>query len=395
MPLKNEAVADAVKLGNPPNLSDGHGLRLRVRGPGVAYWIMNYRQGAKVNSKSLGRYSPEFGLTAARRARNGFDVERRAAPRPITAGPAPALAVTAGTLFADAALTYRKNHADEWSPRQQAGIAALFRNHCGPIDGLPVNAVSRDNIADVLRLKWRGPGAGSMGHLRQLIEHVLDAAGVKPDDNPASWRNLKAVLSKKTVKAKHHPAMLAADLPAFMRDVVIPRKQKPGRGSRPASADDAVIVRCLKFCILTAVRTSEAIGADWSEIDVKKKLWTIPAGRMKMDRDHAVPLTDAAIALLGKPQKAGLVFRVLGTRSGAITPTGLDKLLKRHRSGVTVHGFRATFGTWAQDAEFNSDLIDVALAHKIGDETRAAYLRSDLSSPRRKLMDAWARFGTS
>jgi integrase len=86
------------------------------------------------------------------------------------------------------------------------------------------------------------------------------------------------------------------------------------------------------------------------------------------------------------------VFRVLGTRSGAITPTGLDKLLKRHRSGVTVHGFRATFGTWAQDAEFNSDLIDVALAHKIGDETRAAYLRSDLSSPRRKMMDAWAEF---
>jgi integrase len=115
---------------------------------------------------------------------------------------------------------------------------------------------------------------------------------------------------------------------------------------------------------------------------------------MKMDIEHVVPLSDAAVALLGKPQKTGLAFRVVGTSSGAITPTGLDKLLKRYRSDVTVHGMRATFSTLAEDAGHNPNIIEAALAHSKGNATTAAYLRSDLLAARRKLMDEWAKFAS-
>jgi integrase len=161
------------------------------------------------------------------------------------------------------------------------------------------------------------------------------------------------------------------------------------------SLDDRVtIANALRFCILTAVRTNEAIGADWSEFDLTKKVWRIPAARMKIDTDHDVPLSDAAIKLLGEPQKSGLVFRVSGTRTGAITPTGLDKLLKQHRSGVTVHGFRACFSSWAEDAGFKPNVIEAALAHQKGDASTRAYLRSELLPARRELMNAWAQFAT-
>jgi integrase len=405
LPLKNDQVASAIKSGAPVKLADGHGLYLVVRRPGKAYWITQFRNGNRFSSKSLG---PATSVTPAeaRRRREAFAVGRRnralmtSAAVPIGAlvgTPRQAPAALAGKLFGEANATYRTNHAAEWSEREQVQIARLFKNHTGPLDGRPVGEITTDDVAAVLRPIWRGPSAGQGARLRQLMEHVLRAAKVTP--NPATWEALQDVLSKKTIKAKAHASMPAEELPAFMTELaaIKVRERKPGAGRPPSviEADYGTVSRCLRFAILTAARSGEAIGADWSEIDLAKKLWTIPAERMKMDEPHTVPLSDVAIALLGVPKKKGRVFNVTSTCTGAINKDGLYKHLTDYRRGVTVHGFRSTFATWAEDAGHKPNVVEAALAHGKGDATTRAYLRSKLLPARRKLMDAWATFAAS
>jgi integrase len=158
--------------------------------------------------------------------------------------------------------------------------------------------------------------------------------------------------------------------------------------------DQSTIARCLRFTILTGVRTNEAIGAEWREIDLQARTWTIPKEKMKAGQQHVVPLSDAPIACLG-PKTSGIVFRVTNTRTGAIDASGLNKLLKKYRPDVTVHGFRSSFATWAQEHGFPTEVIDAALAHKERSKTRRAYLRSDLLPERRKLAHAWASYATA
>jgi integrase len=415
MPIKPEQVASAIRSGNS-KIADGRSLYLVVRN-GRGFWVYEYRHGNSRHSHGLGS-AANMSPAAARRARDGFAFERRnplfVPPRKhrgralmtTTAAPAAIGAVAgtprqaptsgAGKAFGDAHSEYLRNHADEWSPPQQVAIARLFKNHTGSLDPLPVGAITVEQVADVLRPLWRGPAAGSGARLRQLMEHVFRAAGVKGEANPALWDSLRDLLSKKTVKAKPHPAMAYAELPAFMIELAGERvrERKPGRGRGPnkAAADFETVSRCLRFCILTATRSNEAIGADWSEIDLAKREWTIPADRMKMDSEHTIPLTDAAIALLGKPKKSGRVFTVSSTCTGAINKDGLLKHLREYRTVETVHGMRASFGSWAEDARFMPDVIEASLAHEKGDNTAKAYRRSKLLPARRELMDAWAAF---
>jgi integrase len=312
----------------------------------------------------------------------------------VPAAPAQAPAAAGNKLFGDAHLTYRTNHAAEWRPHQWEQIARLFKNHTAPLDGLPVNEITCDHVADVLRPIWRGPSAGQGARLRQLMERVFRAAKVVP--NPASWDALQDLLSRKTIKAKAHASMAYQDLPAFMVELAnaATRQRKPGAGRPPSvsATDYGTVSRCLRFTILTAVRSGEAINADWSEFDLTKREWTIPAARMKMDEPHTVPLSDAAIAFLGMPKKMGRVFTVSTTRTGAINKDGLYKHLADYRTGLTVHGFRSSFATWAEEAGHKPNAIEAALAHAKGDATTRAYLRSSLLLARRKLMAEWAEF---
>jgi integrase len=159
-----------------------------------------------------------------------------------------------------------------------------------------------------------------------------------------------------------------------------------------SATDYGTVSRCLRFTILTAARSGEAINADWSEFDLAKREWTIPAARMKMDEPHTIPLSDAAIALLGTPKNTGRVFTVSTTRTGAINKDGLYKHLTDYRAGLTVHGFRSSFATWAEEAGHKPNAIEAALAHAKGDATTRAYLRSSLLPARRRLMAEWAEF---
>jgi integrase len=397
--LKPDQVASAITGGVNAKIADGRSLYLIVRG-GRGYWVHEYREGKKRRSRGLGS-AADVSPAAARRARDAFAVRRRDGADALMTGtaavpatPTQAPAAVTNKLFGDAHSTYRKNHADEWSPHQQEQIARLFKNHTQPLDGLRVASITTAQVADVLRPIWRGPSAGQGARLRQLMERAFRAAKVAP--NPASWDALQDELSRKTVKAKAHASMSYQDLPAFMVELAnaTTRQRKPGAGRPPSvtAADYGTVSRCFRFAILTAVRSGEAIGADWSEFDLAKREWTIPAARMKMDVPHTVPLSDAAIALLGTPKKTGRVFTVSTTRTGAINKDGLYKHLTDYRTGLTVHGFRSSFATWAEEAGHKPNAIEAALAHAKGDATTRAYLRSSLLPARRTLMVEWANY---
>ena len=159
---------------------------------------------------------------------------------------------------------------------------------------------------------------------------------------------------------------------------------------------DYISSRALEFTILTAARTNEAIGARWDEIDIKGKVWTIPADRMKSGRSHRVPLSERAVEILSStPQLNGGAFVFPGGKAGR--PLSNMAMLELVRgivgNGITVHGFRSSFKDWAREqTSFPNELSEAALAHVIRDKTEAAYARGDLFDKRRKLMDTWAAY---
>jgi integrase len=222
---------------------------------------------------------------------------------------------------------------------------------------------------------------------RNRVEQIIDWAIVRghrpPGTNPARWKgHLDQVLPapRQIAPVEHFKAMDYRRLPAFMAKL---------RG------DDTVIARALEFLILTAARTAEVTGATWDEID--GETWVIPAARMKADREHRVPLSDAALDLLRKlPREAGNPFIFIGQRTG----TGLSKMAMTYvmqrlgQSGTTtIHGFRSSFSDWAHEQTAHSaHTIEISLAHAVGNETERAYRRTDMIAKRRQLMEQWSKF---
>jgi integrase len=269
---------------------------------------------------------------------------------------------------------------------------------------LGVAQVETTHVLAALEPIWAGK-AETASRLRGRIENVLDwatAHGYRTGDNPARWRgHLDKILpAKAKVRAvKHHAALPFADLPDFM-------KRLAGVGG--------VAARALEFTILTVARTGEALGADWSEFDLDRKIWTVPAGRMKGQKEHRVPLTAPAIAILdamwarwvevearrwrGKTpgpapvRPTGPVF--VGMLAGkGLSNMSLLKVLKGlKRDDLTTHGFRSTFRDWAAETtDYSGELVEMALAHVIANKVEAAYRRGDLFEKRRALMGDWAK----
>ena len=157
---------------------------------------------------------------------------------------------------------------------------------------------------------------------------------------------------------------------------------------------EGITTLALEFTILTAVRTNEALRAEWSEFDLKNKVWTIPGERMKAGRQHRVPLSDCALAIveeLAETKRNAFVF--CGDDTKPISNESMLALLRRMRRDVTTHGFRSTFKDWARErTSFPNEVSEAALAHVIGDKTEAAYARGDVIEKRRQLMTAWSAF---
>ena len=215
---------------------------------------------------------------------------------------------------------------------------------------------------------------------------MLDAArakGFREGPNPALWRgHLDKLLPKQSrVERGHHAAMPYARVPAFLAEV---RKR------------DAVAALAIEFTVLTAARTGEVLGAVWDEVDLDEKVWAIPAARMKAGRQHRVPLSPAAIAILKKMKKIATGNYVFpGRKPGRpLSNMSMEMILRRMNvEDATMHGFRSSFRDWVgNETDFQRELAEAALAHVVGDAVEQAYRRGDALEKRRAMMDAWAKF---
>ena len=257
------------------------------------------------------------------------------------------------------------------------------------IGKLPVQAVDVAMVMKLLEPIWTAKPE-TAGRLRGRIESILDWATVRQfrtGDNPARWKgHLDQLLPKKGKihKVRHQPAMHYRDVPAFMAEL---------RNQTSTSA------RALEFTVLNTVRTGEATGATWPEIDREARVWTIPAQRIKAERDHRVPLSDRALAILDAlPREAGNDHLFIGAREGkGLSDMAMLELLRGMAgNGYTVHGFRSSFRDWcAEQTNYPRELAEVALAHALKDKTEAAYQRGDLLEKRRRLMRDWSRYCAS
>jgi integrase len=373
----------------------GNGLYLQTGESGSASWLLRYQIKGSEHWMGLGPKSKVSMAKARARAREADDhiykgVDPLQARRKQRAQEA--LEASRSITFTEAASQYYTKHQAKWSSakHRQAFINTLAQ-YADPVIGkLPVADVDTAAILKIVEPIWIEKHQ-TASRLRRRLEAVLDFAtvrGFRVGDNPARWSGLKTVLpiGGEIAPVEHHKALPYAELPAF----VLQLSQHRGTGPK-----------ALQFIILTACRTSEVTKARWPEIDFDNKIWTVPFGRMKSRNkhkeplNHRVPLTSQMIKLLKSlPRESddGLVF--VGNKAN--TPLGkmtLPDLVDAMNHDVTVHGFRASFKTWASEqTSYPSEIIEFCLAHVVGSSSEQAYQRSDVLEKRRHLMEAWSEF---
>ena len=294
------------------------------------------------------------------------------------------------TTFKEAAERYIAAHRAGWKAAKHAGLwENTLATYAYPVIGkISVQAIDTDLVLKVLEPIWtKKPETAS--RVRGRMEVILDWAksrGLRQGENPARWRgHLQFQLPArfKVRRVKHHAALPHAELPEFVAEL---RKQV-GIGAL-----------ALEFTILTAARTGEIIGATRDETNLSERVWTVPAARIKGGKEHRVPLSSRALAILKTvtaPENGEHAFVFPGGKSGRpLSNVAMAAVLKRMgRADVTVHGFRSTFRDWAAErTNYPSEVVEMALAHAVGNKVEAAYRRGDLFEKRRRLMADWCTF---
>jgi integrase len=373
--------------------TDGGGLYLQVTKGGARTWIYRFMLNRRAREMGLGPLHTVSLAEAREKAREcrklrleGIDpIEARKAKRAEER-----LAEATAMTFQECAEAYIAAHKAGWkSPKHAKQWPSTLETYVYPVFGaLPVQAVDVGLIMKALEPIWQSkPETAS--RVRGRIEAVLDwatARGYRKGENPARWRgHLDKLLPAraKVRKVEHHAALPYPEVGEFIAAL-------RGQGG--------VAARALEFLILTTARTGEVIGARWDEFDPGAKMWTVPAERMKAGKEHRVPLSGRALAII-EEMKAARVndhpFVFPGGRQGRpLSNMAMLQLLRRMgRHGLTAHGFRSTFRDWAaEQTHFPTEVAEMALAHTVSDKVEAAYRRGDLVQKRRELMEAWARY---
>lgn len=373
--------AQKVKTAGPGRHGDGRGLFLYVKPSGARSWVLRFQVDGRRRDLGLGSF-PDVTLAMAR--------ERATEARRVIAegdDPIAKKHQAKPKTFRDAALELIESKRPGWkNAKHAAQWSSTLEAYVYPkIGRLQAAKVQTADVMACLTPIWSDKPE-TANRVRQRIEAVIDyasALGIRTGDNPARWRgHLDNLLPKPTkVRAvKHHPALPHTQITDFMMAL----------GKR-----EGVAARALAFTILTAARSGETRLATWAEIDLDARVWTIPAHRMKAEKEHRVPLTDAAYTLLGpRGDDDALVFESETKTGKPISDMTMTSVLRRMDcKDITVHGFRSTFRDWAGETTgFPREVIEAALAHSIKDKAEAAYARSDLFDKRRHLMEAWSQY---
>lgn len=394
MNLTAKRVARLLKE-KPGRHHDGHGLHLQITSPTNASWLLRYQRHGREHWLGLGPVHTVSLADARVRAKaarlqlldNIDPLEAKHAAKA-----AAKIAAARKLTFREAAEQYHKQNLSSWRSVQHAQqwLVSLQTYAYPAIGYMDVATIYTPDVLRVVEPIWHDKTV-TADRVRNRIESVIDWAVVRghrpPGTNPAAWKNhLDQVLPavKKVAKVQHHPALAYAEVPAFMQALRL---------------QEGVAAKALEFTVLTAARSGEVLGAKWDEIDLTNKVWTVPASRMKREREHRVPLAPAAIKLLRNgAREDGNAHVFIGAKAGAgLSGMAFFRLLKRMgRGDITTHGMRAAFSTWASEQTAHaSATIEVSLAHSVGNETEKAYKRGDMIAKRKQLMEAWAKFCAS
>lgn len=377
-------------------VADDRGLYLEVTANDTRRFLFRWTKAGKASKMALGIY-PDVTLADAR--------EKVAELRKVIAAggdPRKVLRPVTVPTFGEAAAAYidsmaskfkNQKHLDQWrmtllgpGSNKPRGSSKLTPDYCKRLRSMRVDEIMTEDVLGAIKPHWhRVPETAS--RLRGRIEKVLDAAkvvGHRQGDNPARWKgHLEHLLAKPKKLSRGHMTALAY---ADMTDFMVQLREAGGTAAR-----------ALEFTILTAARSGEVRGARWQEIDTAARMWTIPAHRMKAGKEHRVPLSAPATAVLEgiRPEGAkpdDLLFPG-AKRGAAMSDMTMTAVMRRMDVAATVHGFRSTFRDWAAEKSGASfDVIEISLAHQVGDETTRAYMRSDLLDARRRLMDDWSNY---
>ncbi|MCW3477684.1 tyrosine-type recombinase/integrase [Limobrevibacterium gyesilva] len=404
MPRKAAGLTAAkVQKAGPGRYGDGGGLYLLVRPNGNRFWLFRYVREKRMREMGLGPAGIGPGLVSLAQARakagglmkqvrDGFDPLNQRAADQAEAKAAVQMDAIKAITFKLASARFIAAHEAGW---QNGKHHAQWRNtlatYADPQFGdMPVADVSTAHVLAALEPIWTTKPE-TAGRVRGRIEAVLDyakARGWRNGENPAAWKGHLAMTlpaRSKVAPVEHHAALPWSEIGAFM----IKLRDRPG-----------LAARALEFAILTACRTREVLGATWGEVDMHAAVWTIPPARMKAGREHRVPLSGAAMAVLHVAAK----LRAHIEPSAPVFPgaepgkplSGMAMLMTLRRMGrddLTAHGFRSTFRDWTAEATTNpAEVAEMAVAHAVGDKVEAAYRRGDLFEKRRRLMDEWAAY---
>jgi integrase len=379
--MASKLTARKVETAKPGKYSDGGNLYLIVSETGTRKWVLRFTWRGRAKEMGLGSAASvpladarEKAASARRKIAQGLnpiDERKRDGGIPTFGEMADNVRETLSAGFRN------EKHKAQWK--------STLETYAAPLRAKPVDTIATDDVLAVLKPIWTTK-AETASRVRGRIEKVLDAAkakGFREGENPARWRgHLDHLLPRPSKLARgHHAAMPYEDVAAFITKL------------REREANSAL---ALELCILTAARSGEILGIRWSEIDLDKKIWTVPASRMKAGREHRVPLSSRAVAILrqlGKLKVGDFVFPGQ-TRNKPLSNMAMEMILRRMNiQAATVHGFRSSFRDWAGNvSNFPREITETALAHVIGDKAEQAYRRSDALEKRRKLMDAWSAY---
>jgi integrase len=372
---------------------DGAGLYLQVTAgkQGVTKsWLFRFVLDGKERRMGLGSLmdvslaqARDRAVAARGQVKEGRDpIEQRRATRANSS-----LVKAKAMTFDQCRDAYISSHRSAWrNTKHTWQWSASLKKYVSPIFG----KVSVENVDVVLVMKALEPIWATIpetaSRLRGRIEAILDWAkvrGLRSGENPARWRgHLDHLLPRrsKVRKVEHHASLPYSEMGSFM---TLLRDR------------DAIAARTLEFAILTGGRTGEVLGARWDEINLDERVWVVPASRMKAGKEHRVPLSAPAIAVVNAMKQVRQNdYLFPGDRHASLSNTSMLMLLRRMgRGDLTVHGFRSSFRDWAAErTNFPGEVAEMALAHTISSKVEQAYRRGDMFERRRRLMSEWANF---